>query len=79
MVFCVNVIAFILLLFLILQSFDWFAAFHLELLQAILLIPLYLSAAVFLATCFKYCSGCLPTIFFPDIAPSGVLLQTRYA
>jgi hypothetical protein len=43
-------------LLLILQSFDWLAAFHLELLQAILSIAVlvYLSAAVFLATCFKY-------------------------
>jgi len=33
---------------------------------------------VFLATCFKYCSRGLPTSFFPVIAPSGCLLQTRY-
>jgi hypothetical protein len=41
-----------------------------ELLQAILFIALELSAPVFLATCFTYCSPALPTAFFPDIAPS---------
>jgi hypothetical protein len=35
------------------QSFDWLAAFHLELLQAILFIAVQLSAAVFLATLFN--------------------------
>jgi len=55
---------------LILQSFDWLAAFHLDLLQAILIIAVYLSAAVFLETCFKYRSRGLPTAFFPNIAPS---------
>ena len=53
------------------QSFDWLAAFHLESLQAILFIAVYLSSHVFLATCFKYCSRGLPTaFFFPNIAPS---------
>ena len=52
------------------QSFDWLSAFHVELLQAILSIAVYLSAPVFLATCFKYCSRGLPTAFFPNIAPS---------
>jgi len=60
----------LLLLLLILQSFDWLAAFHLELLQAILFVAVYLSAPVFLATCSKYRSRGLPTAFFPDIAPS---------
>jgi hypothetical protein len=55
---------------LILQSFDWLAAFHLNVLQTILFIAVYLSAPVFLATCFKYCSRGQPTAFFPDIAPS---------
>jgi hypothetical protein len=41
------------------------AVFHVELLQAILFIAVWLSAPVFLATCFKYCSRGLP-----DIAPS---------
>ena len=58
------------LLLLIPQSFDWLAAFHLDLLQAILFIAVQLSAPVFLATCFKYCSRGRPTAFFPDIAPS---------
>jgi hypothetical protein len=56
---------------LFLQSFDWLAAFHLELLQAILFIAVLLSAAVFLATCFQYCSRGLPTTPFPDIHGSG--------
>ena len=43
----------ILLLLLILQSFDWLAAFYLELLQAIVFTAVQLSAAVFLATCFN--------------------------
>ena len=38
---------------LILRSFDLSAAFHLELLQTILFIALYLSAPVFLSTCFN--------------------------
>jgi len=46
-------------LLLILHSFDRLAAFHLELLQTIL------SAALFLATCYKYCSQGLLTAFFP--------------
>jgi hypothetical protein len=52
---------FTLLLLLIPQSFDWLAAFHLELLQAILFIAVQLSAPVFLVTCFKYCSRVLLT------------------
>jgi len=51
------------------QSFDWLAAFHLELLQATLFLAVQLSAPVFLATCFKYRSRGLPTVPFPDIAP----------
>jgi len=31
-----------------------------------------MSAAVFLATCFKYCSRGHPAPFFPDIAPSRI-------
>ena len=58
------------LLLLILQSFDLLAAFHLELLQAIIFITVKLSAPVFLATCFKYFSRGLPTAFFLGIAPS---------
>jgi hypothetical protein len=38
------------------QSFDWLVVFHLELWQAIIFIVVILSAPVFLATCFKYCS-----------------------
>ena len=72
------VLLFILLLYLLLhlflllipQSFDRLAALHLQLLQAILFTAVSLSAAVFLATCFKYCSPGLPTAFFPNIAPS---------
>ena len=41
-----------------------------ELLQSILIIAVELSAAVFLATCFKYHSRGLTMTFFPDIAPS---------
>jgi len=52
---------------LILQSFDWLATFHLELLQA--------AAPVFLATCFKCCSRGLPTAFFPGIAPSRMFTK----
>jgi hypothetical protein len=48
----------------ILDRFDWLAAFYLELLQAILFIAVQLSAAVFLATCGKYCSRGLPTAIF---------------
>jgi hypothetical protein len=44
--------------------------FHLQLLQATLPIALYLSAAVFLSTRFKYCSPGLPKTFSPNIAPS---------
>jgi hypothetical protein len=39
-------------------------------LQAIPFIAVQLSAAVFLATCFKYRSRGLPTAFFPGIVPS---------
>ena len=46
------------------QSFDWLAAFHLDLLQAILFIAVYPSAAVFLANCFNYRSRGLPTALF---------------
>jgi hypothetical protein len=53
-----------LLLLLNLQSFDWLAAFYLDLLQAILFIAVYLSAPVYLAACFKYCSRGFPTVFF---------------
>jgi hypothetical protein len=63
-----------LALLLILQPFDWSAAFHLDLLQAILFIAVELSAAVFLATCFKYCSRGLPTALFPDVAPSRMFI-----
>jgi hypothetical protein len=67
------------LLFLIIQSFDWLAAFHLGSLQAILLIAVQLSAPVFLATCFKDFSRGLPTAFFFRILLlEGCLLQTRY-
>jgi len=65
-------------LLLIPQFFDWLAAFHLDLLQAILSIAVYLSAALFLATCFKYCSPGLPTAFFQILLLQGCLLQTRY-
>jgi hypothetical protein len=54
---CVYIYIYIL----IIQSFDWLAAFHLDLLQAILFIAVQLSAPVFLATCFKYCGRGLPT------------------
>jgi hypothetical protein len=48
---------------LILQSLDWLAAFHLDLLQAILFIAVKLSAPVFLASCFEYCSpGTVPEL-----------------
>jgi len=53
----------------ILQYFDWLAAFHLYLLQAILSIAVQLSAALFLATCFKFCSRDLPTAFSPPPPP----------
>jgi energy-converting hydrogenase Eha subunit E len=56
-----------------LQSFAWLATFHLDLLQAILIIAVQLPAAVFLVTCFKYYSRGLPTACFPDIAPSKML------
>jgi hypothetical protein len=61
-----------LLLLLIIQSFDWLAAFHLELLQAILFIAVQLPAPVFLATCFKYCCRGLPTALFLYIASSRI-------
>ena len=61
------------LLLIIPQSFAWLAAFHLDLLQAILFIAVKLSAPVFLATCFKYCSRGRPTtFFFSDIVSSGM-------
>jgi hypothetical protein len=62
----------LILYLLISQSFDRLAAFHLELLQAILFIVVLFSAPVFPTTCFKYCSQGLPTPFFPDIAPSKI-------
>ena len=65
----------ILLLLLILGSFDWLAAFHLELLQAILFIAAQLSAPVFLVTCFKYCSPGLPIAFLTDIASSRMFTR----
>jgi len=68
-----------ILLLLILQSFDWLAAFPLELLQATLFIAVQLSAAVFLATCFKYYSQGLPMAFFQTLLLQGCLLQTCYA
>jgi hypothetical protein len=46
-------------------SFSLLIGFRLELLQAIILIAVQLSAAVFLATCFKYRSPGLPTSLFP--------------
>jgi hypothetical protein len=64
---------------LILQCFDWLAAFHLELLQAILFIAVQLSAPVLLATCFKYYSRGLPMAFFCILLVQGCLLQTCYA
>jgi hypothetical protein len=60
---------------LIIQSFDWLAAFHLELLQAILFIAVLLSAAGFLAICFKYCSPGFPQLFFSDIATSRIFTK----
>jgi hypothetical protein len=57
-------------LLLIPLSFDWLAALHLDLLQTNVFIAVYLTAAVFLATCFNYCSRGLPTAIFPGIAPS---------
>jgi hypothetical protein len=54
------------------HSFEWLVAFHLEMLQAVLYIAVQLSAAVFLATCFKYYSRGLLTAIFPDIAPSRI-------
>jgi hypothetical protein len=58
-----------LLLLLNFQSFDWLAAVHLELLQAILFIAVLQSALVFLATFFKYCSRDrsikTESVFFP--------------
>jgi len=59
----IKYVCFDFLLLLIPQSFDWLAAFHLELLQAIISIAVQLSAAVFVATCFKHCSQGLPTTF----------------
>jgi hypothetical protein len=52
-IFATVLLLTLLLLLLILQYFEWLAAFHVELLQAILCI---LSALVFLVTCFKHCS-----------------------
>ena len=68
------------LLLIIPQSFAWLAAFHLDLLQAILFIAVKLSAPVFLATCFKYCSRGRPTafFFFQILFLQECLLQTRY-
>jgi hypothetical protein len=61
----------IIIIIIILQSFDWLATFHMELLQATLVIAAQLPAAVLLATCFKYRSQGLPTALFLDIAPSS--------
>ena len=61
------------------QSFDLLAAFHPDLLQAIISTAVQLSAAVFLATRFKFCSPGLPMALFFRILPlQGCLLQTRY-
>ena len=65
-------------LLLIPQSFDRLAAFHLDMLQAILSIAVWLSAAVFLAACFKYCSPGLPLPFFQILFLEEWLQQTRY-
>ena len=70
-----NIRKYLLLLLLILQSFDWLTAFHLELLQAILFIAYKLSAPTFLATCFKVCSRDLPKVFFFRILHLNILLQ----
>jgi hypothetical protein len=51
-------------LLLLLQSSDRLAPFHLQLFQAILPIAVQLSAALFLSTCFMYCSPGLPKAFF---------------
>jgi hypothetical protein len=48
----------------ILDWFAWLAAYCVELLQAILFIAVQMSAAVFLVTCFKYCSRDIPTAIF---------------
>jgi hypothetical protein len=60
----------LLLLLCTLQSFDWLAAFHLELLQAILVTAVQPSAALFLVTCCKHCSPRLATACFLDVALS---------
>jgi len=61
------------------QSSDCLPPFHLQLLQATLPIALYLSAALFLSTRFKYCSRGLPTAPFPQILLlQGCSPQTRY-
>ena len=62
---------FLRLLF-ILQSLDWFAAFLLELLQAIFFIALKMLASLSLVICIKYCNRGLPTAFSADIPPSGM-------
>jgi hypothetical protein len=67
---CFRTARFYSFYFLNLQSFGWLAAFYLELLQATLFPAVQLSAALFLATCFKHSSQDLPTAPFPDIVPS---------
>jgi hypothetical protein len=62
-----------ILLLLILPSFDWLAAFHLELLQAILFIAVQLSAALSTAV------EVFPQPFFLILLLQGRLLPARYA
>ena len=67
-------------LLLIPQTFDRLAAFHLEVSQTIIFSAVHLSAALFLASRFKYCSRGLPTaIFFRILLLQGCLLQALYA
>jgi len=68
------------ILLLVLQYVDWLAALNLHLLQAILFIAVWLSAPMFLATCFEVLQSRHSHILFDQILLlQGCLLQTRYA
>jgi hypothetical protein len=65
-------------LLLILQSFDWLAAFHLELLQAILIIAVY-QLLYFWRLALSIALEVFPRHFFQILLLQGCLLQIRYA
>ena len=69
-----------IIILLILQSFDWLAAFRLELLQAILFIAVSLYQLLcFWRLALSIVVEVFPGPFFWILLLQGCLLQTRYA